>query len=151
VVTETVQTVTRKVPIHADRLFAVLVDPTQHSTIDGSGMVRGSATAEHISKVGDVFRIDMSQPGLGEYQVDNRVVEFEDGQTIVWAPALPDGAPFGHLWIWKLTPDGDSTIVTHSCDWSAVADQEFLALAAFPRVSSDQMTKSIENLAATAS
>jgi uncharacterized protein YndB with AHSA1/START domain len=150
-VSETVQTVTREVPISADRLFAVLTDPAQHPKIDGSGMVRGSATTERIAKVDDVFRIDMSQPGLGEYQVDNRVVEFEDGHKIAWAPSLPDGAAFGHLWIWKLSPDGDSTTVTHICDWSAVTDEEFLALVSFPRVSSDQMAKSIDNLAAAAS
>ena len=144
------QTVTRKVPVPAERLFAVLVDPTRHPEIDGSGIVRGAATTEHVGKVGDVFTMDMHQDAFGDYQADNHIVELEPGHKIAWATAGAGQDPIGHVWAWEFTTAGESTVVIHSYDWSGVTDEGLLAVLNYPRISADQMTATIDKLAATA-
>ena len=144
------QTVTRKVPVPTERLFAVLVDPTRHPEIDGSGMVLGAATTEQLGKVGDIFTMDMHQDDFGDYQADNHIVELEPGQKIAWATAGAGQDPIGHVWTWEFTTEGESTIVTHSYDWSGVTDEGLLAVLNFPRVSADQMAETIDKLAAAA-
>jgi uncharacterized protein YndB with AHSA1/START domain len=144
------QTVTRTVSVSAEDLFAVLVDPSRHPEIDGSGMVCGAATTERLGKVGDIFTMNMHQDAFGDYQADNHIVQFEPNQTIAWASAGAGSDPIGHVWIWEFTPDGDSTIVQHSYDWSGITDEGLLAVLDFPRVSADQMTATIENLSEAA-
>jgi uncharacterized protein YndB with AHSA1/START domain len=144
------QTVTRTVPVPAERLFAVIVDPSRHSEIDGSGMVRNASTTAHVSKVGDVFTMDMHQDAFGDYQADNHIVEFEPNRMIAWASAGAGSDPIGHVWAWEFTPDGESTIVSHSYDWSGVTDEGLLAVLNFPRVTADEMSATIDNLAEAA-
>jgi hypothetical protein len=115
------QSVSRTVPVPAERLFAVLVVPARHQEIDGSGMIRGAATTAPISAVGDIFTIDMDQEAFGQYR-----------------------------WSWEFSPEGGSTRVTHTCDWSGVTDERILAVLNFPRVSADQMAVSIDQLVAAA-
>ncbi|MGO8863081.1 MAG: SRPBCC domain-containing protein [Acidimicrobiales bacterium] len=146
----TIQTVTRKVPVPAERLFAILVDPRRHSEIDGSGMVRGAATTELVTDVGDVFTMDMNQPAFGDYQADNHVVELEQGRKIAWTTAGAGQEPLGHVWAWEFSSEGESTVVRHSCDWSGVTDPGLLAAINFPRVSADQMATTIDKLVAAA-
>ena len=146
-----VQTVTHKVPVAADRLYAVIVDPTQHPQIDGSGMIRGAATTEKVTKVGDVFTMDMNQAAFGDYQADNHVVELEPDRKIAWATAGAGQDPLGHVWAWEFTSEGTSTVVSHSCDWSGVTDEGLLAAINFPRVSAEQMASTIDRLVALAS
>jgi uncharacterized protein YndB with AHSA1/START domain len=145
------QTVTREVPVSAERLFAVIVDPSRHPEIDGSGTVRSAVTTEHIGKVGDVFSMEMHKDAFGDYQADNLIVELRANQKIAWASAGVGSDPIGHVWAWEFTANGESTIVSHSCDWSGVTDEGLLAVLDFPRVSADQMTATIENLAEAAS
>jgi uncharacterized protein YndB with AHSA1/START domain len=148
--TDNALTVTRKVPVSADRLFAVIVDPGRHPEIDGSGMVRSAASTAQLSKVGDVFTMDMHQDAFGDYQSDNHIVEFEPNRKIAWASAGAGAEPIGHVWAWEFTPDGESTIVSHSCDWSGVTDEGLLAVLNFPRVSAEQMTATVDRLAEAA-
>jgi hypothetical protein len=108
------------------------------------------AMAERIGKVGDVFTMDMEQAAFGSYQSDNHVVEFEPGQKIAWAPAGTGQPPLGHVWVWEFAPEGGSTLVKHSCDWSGVTDERLLAALNFPRVSADQMATTIDRLAKAA-
>jgi hypothetical protein len=144
--------VTRTVPINAGRLFAVLSDPGRHSAVDGSGMVRRPATTERITKVGDVFRMVVYHPAVGEYETDNHVVEFEPLRRIAWAPSSVDGDPAGWRWIWELGgEESESTSVTHTYDWSRVTDEAVLKRVSFPLVSTEQMEASIERLAIAAS
>jgi uncharacterized protein YndB with AHSA1/START domain len=144
------QSVSRTVPVPAERLFAVLVVPARHQEIDGSGMIRGAATTAPISAVGDIFTIDMEQEAFGQYQSENHVVEFEPNRKIVWEPAGAGHPPLGHRWSWEFSPEGGSTRVTHTCDWSGVTDERILAVLNFPRVSADQMAVSIDQLVAAA-
>lgn len=143
--------VTRTVPVEAARLFAVLVDPGRHPELAGSGTLRGAVAAEPIRGAGDVFTMRMHEAPFGDYTVENHVVDYAPDRRLAWAPAGTGRDPVGHVWSWSLVPDGKSTIVTHSCDWSAVTDAAVRARVGYPRVSIEQMGVTIDNLVAAAS
>lgn len=142
---------TRNVPMEPARLFAVLCDPGRHAALDGSDMVRRAVTSDRITKVGDVFRMVVYHPAVGEYQTDNHVVEFEPLRKIAWATSAVDAEPAGWRWIWELGDEGGTTEVTHTYDWSRVRDEAVLERVSFPLVTAQQMETSIERLAAAAS
>src|SRR5580700_6788695 len=81
--------VSRDVSVPAEQLFAVLVDPARHKEIDGSGMVRGAATAGPLRAVGDIFTMDMEQEAIGQYQSDNVVTELDRDRKIAWRQGRP--------------------------------------------------------------
>ena len=82
-----------------------------------------------ISGVGDVFVMKMYFTELGEYQMNNHVVEYEPDRRIGWEPEAGRGHPNaaseasqqarrGQRWSVELTPDGpDASTVTeiHDC------------------------------------
>ncbi|HEX3795829.1 MAG TPA: dimethyladenosine transferase [Acidimicrobiales bacterium] len=117
--------VSRRIEASAADIFRVLSDPTKHLAIDGSGMLRGAETASPITRKGDVFVMNMYFSALGEYQMDNHVVEFEADRRIGWEPVAGKGHPeiggrVGHRWSYWLTPDGpDATVVTEIYDCSS--------------------------------
>ncbi|MEM9035832.1 MAG: SRPBCC family protein [Actinomycetota bacterium] len=100
-----------------DQLWELLVDPSRHSEIDGSGTVQGSRVgAERLTAVGDTFGMSMRYWGVVPYKITNTVVTFEDGREIAWRH-------FGrHVWRWQLEPAEGGTMVTESFEW----DQAFL-------------------------
>ena len=118
----------------ADRIFALLADPSRHLEFDGSQMVRGAADNRSITGVGDVFVMKMYFDRLGgDYVMRNEVVEFDPPRRIGWAPGpgdrrsagdrFPVNESIGHRWIFDLAPDGpDSTVVTETYDCSAVPE-----------------------------
>jgi hypothetical protein len=122
--------VSRRIMAPAADIFRIVADPVRHLDLDGSGMLRGAVTTTAISGVGDVFVMKMYFPALGEYQMNNHVVEFEQDRLIGWEPEAGLGHPdvaadgaaenrWGHRWSYRLTPDGpDATIVTESYDCS---------------------------------
>lgn len=80
--------------------------------------------------VGETFEMEMHNDRLGDYVVENRVVEFEPGRKIAWMPVLksvahPDpevqlGVPAHNLWGWETSPlPGGATRVTEFFDSSA--------------------------------
>ena len=109
-------------------VFAHLARPVDHPAIDGSGLVR-STTHQVLSGVGDVFEMAMCNDFLGDYVIENHVVEFERDRRIAWEPVLKETAHpdaqsnigvRAHLrWRWELTPQPDGvTLVTESYDLS---------------------------------
>ena len=111
----------------AEAIFAVLADPAKHAAIDGTGWVREPLDGQHLTAVGQVFRMAMyndNVPG-GHYRMANRVQEFDPPRAISWEPGQDTGdgsLRFGG-WVWRydLAPAGPSgTKVTLSYDWSAV-------------------------------
>ena len=60
-------------------------------------MLRSVVTNRVISAVGDVFVMKMYFERLGDYEMNNRVVEFEPNRRIAWEPepgrGHPDAAP----------------------------------------------------------
>jgi hypothetical protein len=92
-------------------------------------MVRGAVTTAPVSGVGDVFVMKMYFAQLGNYEMNNHVVEYELDRRIGWEPEAGRGHPdaaaesgkgrWGHRWSYELVPDGpDATIVTEVYDCS---------------------------------
>jgi mannose-6-phosphate isomerase-like protein (cupin superfamily) len=125
--------VTRTIQAPAESLFAVLAEPRRHLELDGSGMLRGTDFQGRVTGVGDVFVMRMHYDPLGDYEMNNHVVAFEDGRRIAWQPesgaghpdAGTDHARWGHTWSFELTPDGpSSTLVRQTWDCSSAAQEE---------------------------
>ncbi|HMG64884.1 MAG TPA: hypothetical protein VK599_18220 [Streptosporangiaceae bacterium] len=128
--------VSRRICARAHDIFQVLADPVRHPEFDGSKSLRGAGSAAVISGVGDVFVMKMYFPHLGDYEMNNHVVEYEQDRRIGWEPAAGRGHPeatagsedparWGHRWSYELTPDGpDATIVTEIYDCSRAPEAE---------------------------
>ncbi|MDO5493074.1 MAG: SRPBCC family protein [Nesterenkonia sp.] len=104
------------VPVRAERLFEIIVDPHRHHELDGSGTVRDTAVGPRRIYEGDRFRVDMRKFGI-PYALTMRVTEVVDGRVVEWRH------PAGHQWRWELDPTDDgSTVVTESYDASGQHD-----------------------------
>jgi uncharacterized protein YndB with AHSA1/START domain len=121
--------ISRDVDAPAHEVFECLARPSEHAAIDGSGMLRGTDDRQVLSGVGDVFEMKMCNDTLGEYVMENHVVEFERDRRIAWEPVLkatekPDVqdriGDRAHLrWGWELFPrPGGGTRVTEFYDLS---------------------------------
>jgi uncharacterized protein YndB with AHSA1/START domain len=113
--------VSRHIAATPGEVFALLADPGRHTDMDGSGMLRGALTNSVITGVGDEFVLKMYLERLGgDYEMINRVVEFEPDRRIAWEPRRQRDEPSpGHQWGFELTPDGDEgTLVTETFDCS---------------------------------
>ena len=110
-------TVSRRIGSSAHDIFEILANPARHREFDGSDSLRGAGSTEVISGVGDVFVMRMHFPHLGDYEMNNHVVEYEQDRRIGWepeagrghpnaAPDNPDPARWGQRWSYELTPDG---------------------------------------------
>jgi uncharacterized protein YndB with AHSA1/START domain len=109
--------VTRRLDAPASTIFAVLCDPANHVAIDGSGMLRSTPT-QQVSSVGDRFAVEMWNDDMGEYEMTNEVVDFEQDRLIRWQPTMtrasrPEdrdsvGNSAKQQWGFQLTPVGDS-------------------------------------------
>ena len=128
--------VSRRIEARPEVIFAVLADPRRHLEIDGSGMLRGAASDGKITGVGDVFVMRMYFSQLGDYDMKNHVVEFEQDRLIGWEPEAGDSYPgveeqdpaerrWGHRWSYALVPVGPAaTIVTETYDCSRAPAEE---------------------------
>ena len=149
--------VSRRIEAPAADIFGILADPKRHVALDGSGMLRAAATKAVVTAVGDVFVMKMYYPHLGDYEMNNHVVEYEPDRRIGWEPeagrghpsATPDGADparWGQRWSYQLTPDGpDATIVTEIYDCSQAPPDERAGMDN-GRVWIESMTKTLERL-----
>ncbi|HEX3923388.1 MAG TPA: SRPBCC family protein [Streptosporangiaceae bacterium] len=142
--------VSRRIGAPADAIFAVLADPRRHTEIDGSDMLRGAVTETPVTGVGDEFVLKMYLARVGgDYEMINRVVEFEPGRRITWEPRRNDidDPAAGHLWGYELTPDGDrATIVTEVYDCSAWPEQDRVAILDNGRNWIEAMLKTLQRL-----
>jgi hypothetical protein len=85
--------VSRRIAAPATTIFRLLADPGRHPELDGSGMLRGSLTTAPVSAVGDVFIMKMYFSELGDYEMNNHVVEYEQDRRIGWEPESGRGRP----------------------------------------------------------
>jgi uncharacterized protein YndB with AHSA1/START domain len=150
-------TVSRRICAPAHDIFQVLAHPVRHPEFDGSESLRGAGSTAVVSGVGDVFVMKMHYPHLGDYEMNNHVVEYEPDRRIGWepeagrghpssAPGRPDPARWGHRWSYQLTPDGpDVTVVTEIYDCSQAPDEE-RAMMDNGNVWADAMARTLERI-----
>ena len=109
--------VSRRIEAPASVIFALLAHPDRHPEFDGSAMLRTGASNEVISGVGDVFVTKMYFTSMGDYEMHNRIVIFEQDRCIAWEPGNPELARNGSRWRFDLVPDGpNATVVTETYD-----------------------------------
>jgi hypothetical protein len=125
--------VSRDMAASVHEVFTCLARPADHTVIDGSGMLRGTDDQQVLSGVGDVFEMRMHNDILGDYVMENHVVEFEPDRRIAWEPVLKatDKPEFqsrvgdrAHLrWGWETAPrPGGGSRVTEFYDLSAAPE-----------------------------
>jgi hypothetical protein len=127
-----------------------------HPFIDGTGMAQSADENFVITKAGDVFVMHMTHWSLGNYGMENHVVEFEPERRIVWEPRVhtyqendfpgDPNVPETRFWGWELEPLATNlTRVTEFYDASRLSDglRGFLKDGEFWRKS---MVESLENL-----
>ena len=146
---------TLTVAVPAERVFAVLADPTAHSAIDGTGWVTEAADRAPLTEVGQIFRMDMYHAGHpnGDYQTVNKVQVLDPPRAIGWLTGHDpkgDGHPEFGGWIWRydLAPLGPSeTEVTLTYDWSAVPQYIRDRGITFPPFGPEHLINSLHHLA----
>ena len=148
-------TLTVAVPVA--RVFAVLADPTTHSSIDGTGWVQDAVDRGPLTEVGQIFRMAMYHAGHpeGDYRVVNKVQVLDPPLAIGWLTGQEKGdGDFefgGWLWRYDLTPAGPSaTEVTLSYDWSAVPQYIRDRGIHFPPFGPEHLINSLHHLAGLA-
>jgi uncharacterized protein YndB with AHSA1/START domain len=127
-------TETRRVEAPAAAVFALLSDPDRHPEFDGSGMLMDLVTPGLLTSTGDVFTMRMHNDFLGDYTIENHVIEFEPERRIVWEPVLNDtsreeakpniGQNLHHRWGYELVTVGRAaTVITEFFDCSGSSDE----------------------------
>ena len=119
--------VERTIAAEPSAIFAVLCDPQGHVAIDSSGMLQ-SADGEPVGAVGDTFVVHMDREALndyplGKYDVTVQISAFEPDREIAWTILSVLKPPIGHVYGYRLEPDGEQTKVTSYYDWSDIHPQ----------------------------
>jgi hypothetical protein len=123
-------TVERLIHATPEAIFDVLVYPSKHSLIDGSGMVQEAVDggAPRLA-LGVTFGMGMKM-GI-RYSTVSTVVEFEENRLIAWQTG-PKGKleryVAGRIWRYELEPRGDRTLVRESWDISTDHQRSLLRL-----------------------
>jgi hypothetical protein len=146
-------TATLTVAVPAERVFAVLADPTTHSAVDGTGWVQEAADRAPLTEVGQIFRMGMYHANHpdGDYLMANRVQVLDPPRAIGWLPGQEndEGQLEAGGWTWRydLAPLGPSeTEITLTYDWSAVP-QHIREYIAFPPFGPEHLSNSLRHLA----
>ena len=131
----------RFVPAEPQAIFDLLADPSQHSTIDGSGTVRGtSADAPDRLTLGSKFGMSMR---LGvPYKITNEVVEFDEPSLIAWQHMGK------HIWRYRLRPVEGGTEVTEEFDFRPARSILALKLSGTPKRNAKAIEATLDRLAA---
>jgi hypothetical protein len=149
-------TESRDINASAAQIFSILSDPAMHPEIDGTGMLRSALDNSVITKVGDVFSIEMVHWHQGNYVMANHVEEFEQDRLLAWQPIVQSherteyqssvGVPVLRQWGWQLKPlSDDSTRVTEFFEGSRLPEdlRRFIDDGEFWR---EAMVTSLDNL-----
>ena len=136
---------TRRIDADASTVFELIADPARQPLWDGNDNLADAPVGQRVRGVGAVFSMVLTKGSVRE----NHVVEFLEGRRIAWMPAEPGQPPVGHLWRWELEPiDASTTKVTHTYDWTNLADENRMARAR--STTSERLMASIDRLAALA-
>jgi len=126
-------------------IFELIADPAHQSRWDGNDNLREAESGQRVRAVGDTFIMRLSRGSIRE----NHVVEFVEGRSIAWMPAEEGKDPPGHKWRWELEQIGpSSTLVTHTYDWTRLADPERIPRA--QATTEERLQASLHRLAAIA-
>lgn len=133
--------VERLIAASAEKIFAVLTDPSRHREIDGSGTLAKLTTSNAPLTLGSTFSMRI-KVGIS-YTVKNRVLEFEDNRLIAWAHWQ------GQRWRYELEPqDGGGTLVRETFEWGTAKLPRSVELIGAHRKNVTNMEKTLERLAA---
>lgn len=118
-------------------------------------MLEAATDPRPLSKVGDVFHLDMDReplgdlPGVGKYKVMNTVTRIVPGRLFEWSVGNEERPSYGHVYGWEIEPVGEGEcIVTNYCDWSGISESRRVRTAGrWPVVPVAMMEKSVDNLA----
>lgn len=133
----------REIAADSTRIFELIADPAEQPRWDGNDNLSVAQPGQRVRAVGDVFSVTTTKGRVRE----NHVVEFVEGRLIAWLPSEPGQQPPGHLWRWELEPlDASRTRVTHTYDWTRLADQRRLERARW--TTAERLQASIDRLAA---
>jgi uncharacterized protein YndB with AHSA1/START domain len=136
----------REISAAAGEIFELIADPTQQPRWDGNGNLAEAPSGQRVHAVGDVFTMILTGDGVVR---ENHVVEFHEGRRMAWKPAEPGKETPGHLWRWELEPiDSSTTRVTHTYDWTDLADEGRFRRAR--ATTTDKLQASLDRLAALA-
>ena len=144
--------VQRRIPAPPEAVFDVLRDPHGHVDIDSSGMLM-DATGEPVEAVGDDFVVHMDREALndfplGEYDVTVTITTFERDREIAWKVLGRIRPQIGHVYGYRLEPDGDATVVTSYYDWSDI-HPDWKEAGIFPVISEGALRATLGILART--
>lgn len=119
-------------------VFAVLCDPQGHVAIDASGMLQ-DADGVPVTTAGDSFVVHMDREALndfpmGKYDVTVHIEAFEQDRLISWTILGQIKPQIGHVYGYRLEPDGEGTLVTSFYDWSNI-DEKWRDAGIFPVIS----------------
>jgi len=122
--------------------------------IDGSGMLEAATDSRPLTKVGEVFHLDMDReplgdlPGVGKYKVMNTVTQIVPGRLFEWSVGNEQRPSYGHVYGWEIEPVGQGEcIVTNYCDWSGISESRRVRTEGhWPVVPVAMMEKSVANL-----
>jgi uncharacterized protein YndB with AHSA1/START domain len=126
----------RLIAAPASKIFGLLCDPQGHVAIDSSGMLQ-DATGETVTAVGDRFVVHMDReslndfPEMGKYDVTVVIRELEPERVISWTVEGGNRPSLGHVYGYRLEPEGERTRVTSFYDWSGIP-QKVLDRGVFP-------------------
>jgi len=145
--------VQRTIAAEPAAIFRVLCDPYGHVAIDSAGMLM-DATGERVGAVGDTFVVHMDREALndyplGKYDVTVTITTFDPDREIAWTILGVIKPPIGHVYGYRLEPDGDGgTLVTSYYDWSAIGEQ-WRQAGIFPVISEGALRATLGILART--
>lgn len=140
--------VERVIDAPADAIFALLVDPSRHQEIDGSGTLRGTGEAPRRLAKGDTFGMSMRM-GL-PYTMVNEVVELEPDRRIAWqAKPIQTWAQTvigGRIWRYELEPVAGGTLVRET--WDITHERVKPAVWPLRTVTRTNMGRTLDRIAA---
>ena len=125
----------RVVPASPATVFALLSDPEEHVTLDGSGTIQAVVDAPARLQPGSEFVMRMKG-----YTTRNRVVEHRPDTLIAWRHRAR------HVWRWELRPVAGGTEVTATFDHSAKRCAPVVSALGLPRKAGTALEQTLERL-----
>ena len=141
-----VETVERVIPASADRIFAIIADPSRHREIDGSGSLREVRKTPEKLELGSKFGMGM-KVGV-PYSMESTVIEYEQDRRLAWQSRPPGRIPGklagGRIWRYELEPVEGGTRVRESWDISQEVVKAFVRPARKKTI--DAMNATLERI-----